>query len=45
MGCRTGVARLEKLEAGVERLQYQALKKASAAVQGSSMDKVDKIAG
>ena len=29
----------------MERLQYQALKKATGAVQGSSMEKVDKIAG
>ena len=29
----------------MERLQYQALKKATGAVQGSSIEKVDKIAG
>lgn len=29
----------------MERLQYQALKKVTGAVQGSSMDKVNKIVG
>ena len=45
MGCRARVEGAEGMGKRIHRVQYQALRKVTGAIQGTSIDKVNRMVG